>query len=113
MEDQQPPKLKDVVEELHSVTTKWKKIGRQLEVESATLKNIEAKYKNDPDEAFAEMIEAWLKLATKPEQTWSDILNVLCKQSVDERKLAKKLALNRGINLDDSGIDFQKEMQSI
>lgn len=88
------PKLKDVVEELHDVKTQWKAIGIQLEVPTPTLRRIESTHKNDPEEAFSEMMYEWLN-QTDPEPTWSAIVKALRSRSVGASLLAGTLERNK------------------
>ena len=85
------PKLKDVVEELHDVKSKWRVIGIQLELPLSALHHIESKHNEDPDQAFMEMVQEWLR--TKKDPSWSDIAGAL--RSVGERRLAANLQLNK------------------
>ena len=95
------PKLKDIVEELHDVKTKWNVIGIQLEVPRATLKKIQSTHKDDPEGAFSEMIGEWLE-QTK-ETSWSAIVTALRSRSVGERNLADNVERNWCPDDHDSG----------
>ena len=98
------PKLKDLVEELHDVKAKWKSIGIQLEISMPTLDRIESKHKNNPEEAFTEMMGEWLKQDDEP-PSWPAIVNALRSRSVNERRLAKKVEINKCPNRDDKLTD--------
>ena len=87
-EDPTRPELNDLAEDLHDVKTKWKTIGTQLKLPRATLQRIEAKYKDNPEEAFTETMDEWLRMKTEPKQSWSDIVKVLRTRSVGESRLA-------------------------
>ena len=95
------PKLKDIVEELHDVKTKWYVIGIQLEVPTATLKKIQSTHKDDPERAFVEMIDEWLNQTEEP--SWSAIVTALRSRSVDARKLAGNVERNKCPDDHDSG----------
>ena len=88
------PRLKDVVEELHEVKVKWRAIGIQLEVPSATLKMIAHTHKTDSEQAFADMIEEWLS-QVDPEPSWSAIVDALRSRSVGEGHLASLIERKR------------------
>ena len=82
--------IKEAVEELHEVKVKWKQIGIQLEIPQSTLETIQQKCKDDPEEAFLQMINEWLKQITEP--SWSDIVEALKSRSVGKNiKLAEKI----------------------
>ena len=83
----QRPKLKDLVEELHSVVTKWHPIGIQLEVPTSFLKIIARKHKDDSQQAFTELMTEWME-QTDPEPSWAAIVKALRSRSVDEGRLA-------------------------
>ena len=88
-----PPKVKELVEELHDVKTKWKIIGTQLEIPRATLQSIEAN-NHDTEEAFTEMMHEWLQRSTDPAPSWSAIVEALRSRSVGEVRLAKNIKIN-------------------
>ena len=88
------PRLKDVVEELHEVKTKWRAIGIQLEVPLAALKTIGYAHKTDPEQAFADMTEEWLG-QIHPEPSWSAIVDALRSRSVGEGHLASVVERKR------------------
>ena len=67
----------------------------------ATLQRIEVTYKNDPEEAFTEMMSEWLN--TKDEPSWLNIVKALCSRSVNERKLAKNIGRNKCQDFDSTG----------
>ena len=92
------PTLKELVEELHDVKTKWKAIGTQLEIDRATLQRIEVTYKNDPEESFTEMMNEWLN--TNDDPSWSKIVKALRSRSVNKPMLAKNVELNKCQDLD-------------
>ena len=85
-----PPKIKDLVEELHDVKTKWRAIGIQLDVPPATLKRIDYSYKTDPEQAFTELILEWMS-QLKPGASWAAIVDALRSRSVGETALASVL----------------------
>ena len=87
------PKRKDLLNELDDVKTKWKAIGRQLEVPESTLITIEKENKDDTGEALASMLHEWEKADS--ETSWREVVNALRAKSVKEYKLAKNLELNR------------------
>ena len=92
--------LQELVEELHDVKTKWKTIGTQLKVPRPTLQTIEVRYKDNPEEAFTEMMDEWLKQADEP--SWPAIAKALRSRSVSEPRLAKNVELNKCPDRDDT-----------
>ena len=95
------PKLKDIVEELHDVKTKWNFIGIQLEVPRATLQKIQSTHKDDPEGAFSEMIAEWLDQTKEP--SWSAIVTALRSRSVGAQNLADNVKRNKCPDDHDSG----------
>ena len=89
----QRPKLKVLVEELHSVKTKWRPIGVQLEVPTSSIKIIGTAHKDDPEQAFTELMDEWLK-QTDPEPSWAAIVEALRSRSVGEVRLAESVERN-------------------
>ena len=83
----QRPKLKDLVEELHFVVTKWHPIGIKLEVPTSFLKIIARKHKDDSQQAFTELMTEWME-QTDPEPSWAGIVEALRSRSVGEGRLA-------------------------
>lgn len=94
--------IKELVDELHEVRTKWREIGTQLEIPQETLKNI-GRQNDDSGLAFTEMIDEWIKRMKDREPSWVDIVRVLESRSVDERRLARNLRQRRTT---DSADDF-------
>ena len=96
--------IKEVVDELHEVRTKWRKIGTQLEIPQETLKSI-GRQNDDSGLAFMEMVDEWIKRMKDRdrEPSWVDIVRVLESRSVDERRLARNLRQRRTT---DSADDF-------
>ena len=87
-------KLKDLVEELHDVKTKWRAIGVQLEMEPSKLRQIDYSYKADPEAAFMDMMEAWL-VQLEPPPSWGAIVDALRSRSVGETALASDIENRR------------------
>lgn len=98
-----PPKLKDIVEELHGVKTKWKRIGLQLNVPDTELEKIESMHKGDPEESLYQMIREWFKTE---EPTWSAIVTALRTRSVNELQLARSLKRNKCPDDHESGGEY-------
>ena len=84
--------IKELVEELHEVSQKWKLIGTQLEVPQYALKSIEQRYKDQLELALMETITEWLnQIVVDGDPSWSDIIDALQSRSVGERTLASNL----------------------
>lgn len=92
--------IKELVDELHEVRTKWREIGTQLEIPQETLKSI-GRQNDDSGLAFTEMIDEWIKGMKDREPTWVDIVRVLESRSVDERRLARNLRQRRTTDSED------------
>ena len=86
----EPPKLKDIVNELYEVNTKWNDIGIQLEIPKATRKRLQQAYRDDPQRALTDMMDEWLESAD-PEPSWSAIVDALRSRSVNAKTLANNL----------------------
>ena len=85
---QEPPELKELVDELCSAATKWYPIGLQLDVPDDTLDNIDASSRDDLGKALRRMLQEWRR---REEPSWSAIVKVLQCPSVAEYVLAKNL----------------------
>ena len=88
LEGEEAPKLKDLLNELDEVKTKWRAIGRQLEVPESTLETIEKENKDDIGEALAKMLHAWEQKKTP---SWKEIIMALRTRSVKKYRLADNL----------------------
>ena len=87
------PELDEIAEVLHDVKTKWKPIGTQLKLSRPTLRCIEDRCKGDPEEAFTEMMDEWLKNAD--DASWRAIVKALHSRSVGESRLARNVELHK------------------
>ena len=76
-----PPEMKDLANELHPVSAKWKSIGRQLNVSEGSLDSIANVHGNNPTEALAQMLRECLK-RSDPELSWADIVEALKMPSI-------------------------------
>ena len=83
---QDPPKLRELVEELCSAATKWYSIGLQLDIHPDALDKICG---DDLGTALRLMLREWEKREEQP--SWSAVVKVLQCQSVAEYVLAKNL----------------------
>ena len=63
---------------VHKVAANWKNVADSLEFEYWTIKNIEVKYRNYPEECCQELLRDWLSLdhGIGP-KTWSTLLKAL------------------------------------
>ena len=81
--------LKDVHEELISVSHKWYDIGLQLNLPVGTLDRIREQY-SDPQTRLREILKSWL-LSVDPHPTWMALVEVLKRRAVEEHSLADEL----------------------
>ena len=86
--------LDEVLEDLTPVAAKYRCIGLRLGVKCNDIGKIEKQYK-DPDECLYEILHFRLKQI--PALTQCDIYNALMSQSVNEKRLARKLRKKYGL----------------
>ena len=89
----EPPKLKELVEDLHEVASKWRAVGVQLEVPTSTLKEIDYVNRGDCSRALSDMLDEWIN--NDPNVSWETVVEVLKSRSVGERALARDIEMNR------------------
>ena len=82
--------LRNVTNELCSVIDKWFRIGIQLGVDQAKLKEIEMNYQT-ADRCFSEVISFWLNGNTAVAVNWKSLVEVLEQPFVGEKGLAGRL----------------------
>lgn len=86
--DMETLNLRNISNELSSVKYKRHKIGIQLGIPFYKLKEFETE-----SEPFSASIDYWLKGNVKEVPvTWQSIVDALLSDSVDEKRLAKKIA---------------------
>lgn len=98
------PELGDIVEELHDVRTKWKRIGVRLGLPAPTLETIQRTHRDDLEEALYQMIGEWLDKTEEP--SWSAIVTALRSRSVGARQLADNLERRKCPDDHDSGGEY-------
>ena len=81
--------------ELSTVSAKWKKLGEQLGVEHHRLEDIRIQY-SDPADGMRELIKQWLKqgyhlYSAKGLTTWNHIVHALKSPNVGESQLGDNL----------------------
>ena len=81
--------LREVLEEVASVSHKWYNVGLQLGLPSGTLETIKYQYSDAPT-CMREMLIHWLK-GTDPPPTWEALADALESRTVDEAQLAQQL----------------------
>ena len=91
--------LRNITNELGGVIDKWFRIGVQLGVNDAKLRQIGADY-HSVDMCFAEVISYWLNGNTPVAVSWKSIIEALESQFVSENGLANQLREKEGLNLE-------------
>ena len=71
-----------------NVSTKWRQVGIQLELDTQRLDAIEANYHGDTDTKLSKMYEEWLN--STPNATRRQLLEVLRRSSINELYIAYK-----------------------
>ena len=79
---------------------KWFRIGVQLGLSEAKLRQIEADHRT-VDRCFSEVISFWLNRNTEVAVSWKSLVEILESPFVDEKGLAKKLREKGGLELHD------------
>ena len=79
--------LKELVNLLNPVRSKWYAVGLQLSVPVSDLNSIRSQF-SDPRECLCEMLQLWLK---RQGVSWIDIFEALRSQSVGEEQLGVEL----------------------
>ena len=90
--------LWSITNELGSVIDKWFRIGVQLRLSEAKLRQIEADHRT-VDRYFSEVISFWFNGNTQVAVSWKSLIEVLESPFVDEKGLAKKLREKGGMEL--------------
>ena len=85
----QKPKLKDLLEELVKISHKWYELGVRLELEEGTLKTIKSNHPENAQRCLSEVLSTWLK--AEPRATWHTLCAALRSETVDEKELASSL----------------------
>ena len=81
---QQELNLRDLI--FHVRTTKWYRLGLQLNLDSFKLQEIEVDVKDNEDR-LRKMFQAWLENCVNP--SWKDVVKAL--KEIGERKLGAEL----------------------
>lgn len=89
----EPPKLKDLVEELHDVASKWRTVGVQLEIPTSTLKAIDYENRGNCNAALSAMLSEWTTQVG--DMSWQAVIDALRTKSVGETALAADIELRR------------------
>ena len=82
-------KLKDVYEDVVSISHKWYDLGLQLELEEGTLKTIKSDNPENSQHCLREMLSTWLKFDPRP--TWHTLCAALRSRTVGAETLASNL----------------------
>ena len=82
------PQLRDLVEELFGVASKWYRIGLRLNVPGDRLKAIDKSCKDDCEKGLCKMLE---ECESRKRPTWAAVVAALRSRSVGEYVLAKNL----------------------
>ena len=89
----EPPKLKDLVDDLHDVASNWRAIGVQLEVSQPTLKTIDYEHRGNCNQALSDMLGQWINNGYNV--SWQTVVDALNTRSVGERALALDIQQRR------------------
>ena len=81
---QQNSLLRDLIFHVH--TTKWYRLGLQLDLDDFKLQEIEVN-KKDNEDRLRKMFQAWLEVCVNP--SWQDVVKAL--KEIGERKLGAEL----------------------
>ena len=85
-----PHDLRAVRKAIFSVRTKWYDIGVELEIFHYTLDAIQAENPNNVARCLTKMLIKWLNRVSPP-PTWSDLVQALSSEPVEEKVLAEKI----------------------
>ena len=105
--------LRNVTNELCSVIDKWFRIGVQLGIDQAKLKEIEMNYRT-ADRCFSEVISFWLNGNTPVAVNWKSLVEVLEQPFVGEKGMAGRLRekggmiVNETVGIPESGVQPQE-----
>ena len=90
----EPPKLKELVDDLHDVASKWRAVGVQLEVPQATLMSVDYDLRGDCDQrALSGMLDQWINNGC--DVSWQTVVDALNARSVGEKALAEDIQQRR------------------
>ena len=97
-------KLSELEIELKSVATKWRKLGRGLNQQDATIEQISAQNGNSPERCLSAVLKTWHTVAATGGKVagvslWMSLLKTLRKDVIGEKTLADSLQDKYGINV--------------
>lgn len=69
--------LKNLLNILDSVTTKWYVIGVQLTIESAKLEELQAEFPDNSQRSLSKILDFWLKGNTSTPACWQSLIDAL------------------------------------
>ena len=76
-------------QKLFHVRARWYSVGLSLGLLPSTLDDIQDKHNRSSERCIATVLEKWL--ATKPDATWDDVIEMLESPSLNEKTLAKEI----------------------
>ena len=76
-------------QKLFCIRARWYSVGVNLHLLPSTLDALDHKHRGDPERCIAAVCEKWI--ATKPDATWDDIIEMLESPSLSEKKLATEI----------------------
>ena len=85
-----PDDLRDVLNAIYIVRSKWYFIGLELKIPYQTLDVIEAEHPKNVADCFTKMLQKWLSSAYSP-TTWSSLVQALLSAPVAEVCLAEDI----------------------
>ena len=88
--------LWSITNKLVSVMAKWYRIGIQLGVDQAKLKEIKNNYQT-ADRCFSEVVKFWLRGNTRVAVSWESLVEILEQPFIGEKELAMRLREKGGM----------------
>ena len=102
-------KLEDLETELKGVATKWRKLGRGLGQNDATLEEISATNGNNPEKCLLAVLTKQNKTGKFSSWSWKALCKALSKDTMGEKPLADSLLKKYGSNVKIVGGNVHKE----
>ena len=102
-------KLEDLETELKGVATKWRKLGRGLGQNDATLEEISATNGNNPEKCLSAVLTKQNKTGKFSSWSWKALCKALSKDTMGEKPLADSLLKKYGSNVKIVGGNVHEE----
>ena len=91
----QPTDWEVVYDSTKEVCPKWKDVGDELEVDFISLKSIEERCRDKPEDCYRELLQKWIQ--SKGDANWMKLINALRNRAVEFKYLSDRLEKSKNI----------------